>query len=321
MLKEAVACLSCQPGGIYVDGTLGGCGHARVICRKIMPNGRFIGIDQDYDAIANARHILKPFLPSAHIIHGNFAFLPDYLSRLDIPAVNGILLDLGLSQHQLEAGGRGFSFQKDEPLDMRMDVRAGQRAADLVNRFEEDQLVRIFKQYGQERWSKRIARALVEHRRREPVETSLQLAQVVSAAVPRHAAAKQKIHPATRVFMALRIAVNKELERLDTFLSTSMDVLLPGGRLCILSFHSLEDRMVKHRFRALATGCTCPPDLPVCACGKQPRARLVTRKVLRPGPEEVARNPMARSTRMRCIEKLPIETGRPAAEDGQDGFQ
>ncbi len=310
MLDEAVACLCCQPGGIYVDGTLGGCGHARAVCRKIMPDGLLIGIDQDIDAIANARRILRPFLPGVRIFHGNFTSLPDYLNQLTIPAVNGILLDLGLSQHQLEAGGRGFSFQRDEPLDMRMDVRSGKRAADLVNQLPEDRLIRIFKQYGEERWSKRIARAVVDQRRRGPIVTSRQLAELVCSAVPRQAAARQKIHPATRVFMALRIAVNEELERLDTFLSHAVDLLLPGGRLCILSFHSLEDRMVKQRFKALATGCTCPPDLPVCACGKRPKVRLVTRKVVRPGPEEIARNPMARSTRLRAIEKLPVRAAR-----------
>ena len=304
MLDEALTCLSCRPGGIYVDGTLGGCGHARSICQKIMPHGVLIGIDQDRDAIANARQILKPFISRVHIIHGNFVNLPDYLSQLNIRAVDGILLDLGLSQHQLEASGRGFSFQKDEPLDMRMDIRSGQPAADLVNQLSEAHLVRIFKQYGEERWSSRIAHAVVDQRRREPIETSRQLAKLVSSAVPRHAIAKQKIHPATRIFMALRIAVNHELERLDIFLSKAVDCLLPGGRLCILSFHSLEDRMVKRRFKALATGCTCPPDLPVCACGKQPKVRLVNKKVLRPSAAEIANNPMARSTRLRGVEKL-----------------
>jgi 16S rRNA (cytosine1402-N4)-methyltransferase len=312
MLQEAVASLACRHGGIYVDGTLGGCGHALAICREIMPGGRLIGIDQDRDAVDNARQILKPFLPGVHIVHGNFAFLPDHLSRLDIPAVHGILLDLGLSQHQLEAGGRGFSFQRDEPLDMRMDIRSGSTAADLVNGLAESELAALFRRYGEERWSRRIARALVNHRPR-PIETSRQLADLVSAAVPKKTAAKQKIHPATRVFMALRIAVNEELECLDTFLDRAVDLLLPGGRLCILSFHSLEDRMVKQRFKTLAAGCTCPPDLPVCACGKKPRVRLVNRRVMRPGPDEIARNPMARSTRLRAIEKL-ADGGVPAGD-------
>jgi 16S rRNA (cytosine1402-N4)-methyltransferase len=304
MLHEAVACLNCRPGGIYVDGTIGGAGHARAICLEIMPGGKLIGIDQDRDAIANARTLLEPFAPDVYLYHGNFIHLPGYLHELQIDAVDGILLDLGLSQHQLESSGRGFSFQKDEPLDMRMDIRSPIKAADLVNDLAEQELIRIFKEYGEERWSKRIAGAIVAARARSRLQTSRQLAEVVRSAVPRRAAAQQKIHPATRVFMALRIAVNRELERLGTFLETALDYLLPGGRMCILAFHSLEDRMVKQRFRDLARGCICPPDLPVCACGKKPRVRLITKKALRPSPREVARNPMARSTRLRAVEKL-----------------
>jgi 16S rRNA (cytosine1402-N4)-methyltransferase len=306
MLHEAVACLSCRPGGVYVDGTIGGGGHARAICQQIMPGGILIGIDQDSDAIANAQSLLESFAPYVHLFHGNYISLPDYLDQLKINAVDGILLDLGLSQHQLESSGRGFSFQKDEPLDMRMDIRSPITAADLVNDLEETELIRIFKEYGEERWSKRIAGAIVAVRNRGKLETSRQLAEVVRSAVPGRAAAQQKIHPATRVFMALRIVVNKELERLQTFLDTAVDYLSPGGRLCILSFHSLEDRMVKQRFKALAQGCVCPPDLPLCACGRQPEVRLVTKKVMRPTAQESARNPMARSTRLRAVEKLPV---------------
>ena len=305
MLHEAVACLNCAPGGVYVDGTLGGAGHARAICERIMPQGQLIGIDQDLDAVANARQILKPFQPGVHIIHGNFAFLPDYLSEMNIAAVDGILLDLGLSQHQLEASGRGFSFQRDEPLDMRMDARSDTTAADLVNNAQMSELEHMFRQYGEERWSARIAKRITAIRRHTPIVRSRQLADVVVEAVPAHAAAKSRIHPATRVFMALRIAVNRELERLEAFLAGVADLLQPGGRVCVLSFHSLEDRLVKRQFKALATGCTCPPDLPVCGCGKQPVARLINRKVIKPTAQEVARNPMARSTRLRCIEKLP----------------
>ena len=304
MLQEAVACLSCRPGGTYIDGTLGGAGHARAICRQIMPGGLMIGVDQDADAVDHARRVLKPFGDNIRLFHGNFVHLPEYLTRLRIKSVDGILLDIGLSQHQLEMSGRGFSFNKDEPLDMRMDVRTETTAADLVNQLEEKALVRIFTSYGEERWSKRIARAIVDMRRRDAIRTSRQLADVIVAAVPGRAAARQKIHPATRVFQALRIAVNQELERLSTFLDLAADLLAPKGRLCVLSFHSLEDRIVKHKFKALASGCDCPPDLPVCGCGKTPRVRLLTRKVLRPGGEEIHRNPMARSTRMRAVEKI-----------------
>jgi 16S rRNA (cytosine1402-N4)-methyltransferase len=316
MLQEAVACLNCRPGGTYVDGTIGGAGHARAICRLIMPGGKLIGIDQDSDAIANARILLEPFAPDVHLFHGNFIHLSDYLQALRVEAVDGILLDLGLSQHQLESSGRGFSFQRDEPLDMRMDTRTAQQAADLVNDLTEQELVRIFKEYGEERWSKRIAGAIVAARTAKKLRTSRQLAELIRSAVPRQAAAHQKIHPATRVFMALRIAVNRELERLETFLATALDYLSPGGRICVLAFHSLEDRMVKQRFKELTRGCICPPDFPVCACGRQPRVRLVTKKALRPSPEEVARNPMARSTRLRAVEKLadpgPVAAGQQA---------
>jgi 16S rRNA (cytosine1402-N4)-methyltransferase len=307
MRQEAVTCLACRPGGIYVDGTLGGAGHARAICERIMPGGRLIGIDQDRAAIAHAESFLEAYANQIALFHGNFIQLPDYLNQLNIKAVDGILLDLGLSQYQLESSGRGFSFQKDEPLDMRMDVRSPLRAVDLINDLEERELIHIFKTYGEERWSKRIARAVVAARDRGPLETSRQLADLVSSAVPGRAAAQQKIHPATRVFMALRIAVNEELERLTAFLEIAADLLAPGGRLCILSFHSLEDRIVKQRFRLLAQGCTCPPDLPVCACGKRPQVRLITRKALRPDAREIALNPMARSTRLRAVEKLPAD--------------
>lgn len=303
MLNEAVACLSCRPGGVYVDGTLGGAGHARLICQQIAPDGLLIGIDQDADAIANAKLILKPYATSLRFFHGNFVNLPDYLAHLGIDAVNGILLDLGLSQHQLETSGRGFSFQKDEPLDMRMDTRLEQCASDLVNGLKEAELVHIFKSYGEERFAKRIARKIIAARGDQPIDTSRQLAELVTAAVPAGAAAKQKIHPATRVFMALRIAVNRELEVLAAFLDNALDLLKPGGKLCILSFHSLEDRLVKRQFKDWATACICPPELPQCVCGGHARARLITKKVMRPTPEESAKNPMARSTRLRAVEK------------------
>jgi 16S rRNA (cytosine1402-N4)-methyltransferase len=309
MLSEAITYLNCVPGGIYVDGTLGGSGHAGAICRAIMPDGMLIGIDQDQDAIAHAQHQLQPYAPHIHLFHGNFISLPEFMAQLNVDAVHGILLDLGLSQHQLEASGRGFSFQRDEPLDMRMDVRTETRARDLVNHFSEEQLYRVFRDLGEERWSRRIARAVVNTRQRQPLRTSRQLAELVSSAVPRAAAAKQKIHPATRVFMALRIAVNKELERLDQFLEVALECLRPKGRLVVLSFHSLEDRAVKRRFKQLAQGCRCPSDLPQCVCGGQPLARILTKKVVRPSSREIDENPMARSTKLRAMERLMPGSG------------
>jgi 16S rRNA (cytosine1402-N4)-methyltransferase len=304
MMHEVMECLACRAGGTYVDCTLGGSGHAKAICEQIGPDGRLIGIDQDCDAIANARKTLAPCVANINLFHGNFIGLPEYLAQLGITAVDGILLDLGLSQHQLEASGRGFSFQKDEPLDMRMDERGDKRAEDLVNRLSEAELTHIFQRFGEERWSKRIARAIVATRDHDPIRTTGQLVQLVRQAVPARAAAAQKIHPATRIFMALRIAVNEELACLDRFLDASVDVLRPNGRMCILSFHSLEDRMVKQRFRQWANPCTCPPDLPRCVCGARPKVRLVTKKVVRPSQEEISRNPMARSTRLRCVERI-----------------
>ncbi len=302
MRREAVAYLNCRPGKIYVDGTLGGSGHAMAICEKIMPGGLLIGIDQDTDAVNNAKIILTPFGRNVRIFHDNFVHLPDILLREGIAQVDGILLDLGLSLHQLDAGGRGFSFQKEEPLDMRMNSTSDLTAHEIVNHWPEKELSGIFKTYGEERWAKRIARRIVETREEKGIGSSGDLARIVCDAVPK--GGPRRIHPATRVFMALRIAVNRELERLETFMETAADLLNPGGRLCVLAFHSLEDRIVKQRIRALENPCTCPPDLPMCVCGKTPKVRVLTRKALRPEAEEISANPMARSTRLRAMERL-----------------
>jgi 16S rRNA (cytosine1402-N4)-methyltransferase len=304
MLNEVVFYLNCRPGKIYVDGTLGGAGHAGAICDKITPGGVFIGIDQDIDAINYAKTALQNFSLHVHLIHGNFVRLPEFLSQLNIDAVDGLLLDLGLSLHQLEASGRGFSFRKEEPLDMRMDIQTPETAEMLVNNLAQDDLQKIFKEYGEERWAGQIARSIEKIRRQKKISTSKQLAQIVADAIPGREASKQKIHPATRVFMALRIAVNRELDRLKAFMEYAVDYLNPGGRLCVLSFHSLEDRIVKHRLKALEKGCTCPPQLPRCICGQKPQVRILTRKVIRPTAEEIAVNPMARSTRLRAAEKI-----------------
>jgi 16S rRNA (cytosine1402-N4)-methyltransferase len=304
MLAEVVELLDPKPGGFFVDGTLGGSGHARAILEKITPGGILIGIDQDPDALVNARAVLKPYSGSYHLFHDNFSSLPAILSRLDVSAVDGILLDLGISFHHLVASGRGFSFQQDEPLDMRMNPTAGSTAEELVNSADEKTLARLFREYGEERFARAAARRIAAERRSARIVSSGQLARIVAGAIPRKRAASQKIHPATRVFMALRIAVNRELEHLETFLAVAPELLKPGGRLCILAFHSLEDRIVKHRFRELANPCVCPPDLPRCMCGRIPVARVVTRRVRRPSKAEIAQNPMARSTRLRVLEKL-----------------
>lgn len=303
MPDEAVVMLDCRRGQTIVDGTLGGCGHARRILEKISPGGTLIGIDQDLDAVERARRVLPVDRQDIRIVHGNFVDLALILSQLGVDAVDGILIDIGLSLHQIEGSGRGFSFSRDEPLDMRMDVRQPVTAASLIATSSEAELADIFKRYGEERWAVRIARHLAAARKTQPVETSARLAKLVVEAVPA-AARSRKIHPATRVFMALRIAVNRELDVLDGFLTTAVDLLRPHGRLCVLAFHSLEDRIVKQHFRALADPCTCPPSFPHCTCGRRPTVRLLTRKVMRPAEAEIRRNPMARSTRLRALEKL-----------------
>jgi len=304
MIPEVLQYLNCKPGKIYVDGTLGGSGHARAICRNISPGGVFIGIDQDIDAIRNAEDVLKSFDLTIHLFHGNFADLPEFLRQLYIKAVDGILLDLGISLHQIESSGRGFSFLRDEPLDMRMNRATRTTAEDLVNRMDEKTLKQIFREYGEERWAGQIAKKIATSRKQKAIKSSGQLAQIVSDAVPKSKSFHQKIHPATRVFMALRIAVNRELEMLNAFMENVADFLNPKARLCVLSFHSLEDRIVKHRFKALEKGCICPSGFPECVCNQKPIFRLLTKKVVRPSIEEIERNPMARSTKLRAAEKI-----------------
>jgi 16S rRNA (cytosine1402-N4)-methyltransferase len=304
MLTEALDCLHCQPGKTYVDGTLGAAGHARGICERIGSEGRLIGIDQDPAAVRNAEILLSSFPCQRLLFHDNFEHLPKILRQLQIPGVDGILLDLGLSLYQLEASGRGFSFlREEEPLDMRMNPDEAVTAGDLVNRLDARELAHIFRRYGEERYARRIAERIVAARSAAPLRTSGELVKIISDAVPARSAARQRIHPATRVFMALRIAVNRELEVLRDFLDTALACLLPGGRLCVLSFHSLEDREVKQRMKEWASGCTCSKEIPVCVCGKTPRVHLLTRKALRPKAVEVEKNPLARSTRLRAVEK------------------
>ncbi|MEJ2655649.1 MAG: 16S rRNA (cytosine(1402)-N(4))-methyltransferase RsmH [Desulfobacterales bacterium] len=304
MISEILHYLNCRPGKVYVDGTLGGSGHAGAICRKITPGGIFIGIDQDIDAIKNAEDVLKSLNLTVHLFHGNFIYLSEFLRQLKIDAVDGILLDLGLSLHQIESSGRGFSFQRDEPLDMRMNTSSKTTAEDLINRTDERDLKKIFQEYGEERRAGQIAKKIVRTRKREAIRSSRQLAEIVCGAVGKSSSFHRKIHPATRIFMALRIAVNKELEMLEVFMENVADLLNPKARLCILSFHSLEDRIVKHRLKMLEKGCVCPSDFPECVCGRKSTFRLLTKKVVRPSKDEVERNPMARSAKLRAAEKI-----------------
>ena len=307
MLSEVVHYLNCKPGKIYADCTLGGSGHAGAILEKIIPDGILIGIDQDIDAIKNAKRKLKPYELNIHLFHDNFINLPKILSQLNITAVDGILLDLGISFHHLDSSGRGFSFRKDEPLDMRMNIESDTTAEELINTMDEKSLAEIFFKYGEERYSRKIARKIVNVRKKEKIKSSRQLAEIVCRAVSGKASSRRRIHPATRVFMAVRIAVNKELNILNSFMETAFDLLKPEGRFCILSFHSLEDRIVKRKIKLLEGRCICSPALPRCVCNNTRVIRSLTKKVLRPTEEEIVANPMARSARMRVVEKLKIE--------------
>jgi len=303
MLNEVIGYLNCRPGKYYVDCTLGGAGHSSAILEKIKPDGLLIGIDQDADAIQNAVQVLKSDISNVRLIHDNYVNLPNILSQLNICSVDGIIADLGLSLNQLENSGRGFSFQKTEPLDMRMNADTGITAADIVNKETEENLEKIFRSYGEERWARRIARRIIAVRAAQRIQTSSELAEIVCDAIPKRSMHQRRKHPATKVFMALRIAVNKELEVLESFIASAVDVLNPGGRICFLTFHSLEDRIVKRQFKELEGKCTCPPDFPKCVCEKKQIVRILTRKVIRPTEKEVNINPMARSASLRVPEQ------------------
>ena len=303
MPAEVQRFLDPRPGDTCVDATIGGAGHAKAICRSIFPQGSFIGLDRDREAIEHARQILSPYASMVRLFNDNFVNLPRILAMLDIDGVDAMVVDLGISLYQIRQSGRGFSFQTDEPLDMRMNAAADLTATDLVNRLSEKKLAGIFRDYGEERWAKRIARAVGNARRKNSIKKSRQLAEIVAGAIPK-SRQPRRIHPATRVFMALRIAVNRELDCLADLLSFGPGLLKTGGRLCMIAFHSLEDRMIKRRFKELAKGCVCPPDFPICACGQKPMARLLTRKVIQPSQEEIMANPMARSAKLRALIRL-----------------
>ncbi len=303
LLEEAVELLDCKPGGTYVDGTIGGGGHAEKILERISPNGMLVGIDIDPHALKIAEERLRKYTAKVRLVHGNFSELQNIIGGMGLEGVDGILLDLGVSMFQLGDALRGFSFNLDGPLDMRMDPGATVTAADLVNKLSERDLKDIIRHYGEEKWAGRIARKVVEERKKAPFRTTGQLAALVERVVP-GSADSRRIHPATRTFQALRIAVNEELQALARFLESAMAVLNKGGRLVVISFHSLEDRIVKRTFSYWARSCRCPKDTPVCECEGKPLVKLLTRKPVRPGDAEVAKNPRARSAKMRAVEKL-----------------
>lgn len=303
MPDEVIRFLAPRPGGIYVDGTVGGAGHARRILDASAPDGMLIGFDRDAEAIAAATERLAPYGARVKLIHNNFSSIGLALAGLGIDKVDGFLLDLGVSSHQLDSKERGFSFQADAPLDMRMNAAAGVTAADLVNELPEKELADLIWEFGEERWARRIAAFIVKAREVAAIETTLQLVDVIKGAIPR-AKWEERLHPATRTFQALRIAVNEELTSLEAGLSEGVQFLARGGRAVVISFHSLEDRIVKNAFRRLAQGCVCPKDFPRCVCNNQSQLRILTGKPAVPGENEIAANPRARSARLRAAEKL-----------------
>lgn len=300
LLNETIESLAVKPDGIYIDGTAGGAGHSSEIAKRLT-TGRLIAVDKDPDAIAAATEKLSVY-PCAMVVQNDFRNLSAIASELSLPKVNGILLDLGVSSHQLDDAERGFSYHSEAPLDMRMSQQ-GMSAKDVVNTYSEKDLARILRDYGEEKFAFRIARAIVEKRAKEPIETTLKLADIVKNAIPA-AARREGGHPAKRSFQAIRIEVNGELSALECALDDAFELLDVGGRLSIITFHSLEDRMCKRRFAAFTEGCTCPPDFPVCVCGKTPRGRLTSKKPITAGEQELAENNRSRSAKLRTIEKL-----------------
>ncbi len=302
MKEEVVSYLNLKPSGIYVDGTLGGGGHTKAIL-EAAPEARVIALDVDEDAIREAEKRLKEFGKRVTIVRENYINIKEVLERLGIDRVDGVVLDLGVSSYQLERAERGFSFLRDAPLDMRMDRRQRLTAYNLVNELSERELEEIFRLYGEERRARSFARAIVKARKREPIKTTGELADIIMDTLPERLK-YARIHPATRVFQALRIAVNRELENLKVGLRNAIDCLNRGGRIVVISFHSLEDRIVKNTFKEFEQGCICPPEVPRCVCGRKPTLRVITKKVVLPSLNEVEANPRARSARLRAAEKL-----------------
>jgi len=301
LLHESIEALNIKPDGIYVDGTAGGGGHSFEIASRLK-TGRLIAIDRDPDAIKAAGKRLEPFKDRVTLVNANFSQLSQILNDLGIPAVDGILLDLGVSSYQFDVPERGFSYNYDAPLDMRMS-KSGVSARDIVNSASQDELARILREYGEEKFASRIASHIVFAREKKPIETTFELSEIVKSAIPA-AARRSGPHPARRTFQALRIAVNGELDELGALLDDALSLLAKGGRLAVITFHSLEDRMVKQRFLSWAQGCTCPPDFPICVCGHKPQVVIPKKKGVEPSKEEIEINPRSRSARLRFCEKL-----------------
>ena len=304
LLRETVEYLAVRPGGTYIDCTVGEGGHALAVLRAAMPSGRLLGIDLDPDSLARARQRLDPYNGSFVLHSGNYSAIADLASRMEFEEPDGVLMDLGMSSLHLESSGRGFSLQRDEPLDMRYDPEASLTAADIANSFNIVDLARVISQYGEEPGARSIARAMAQSR---PLRTTRELADLVTRVKGRR---RGRIHPATRTFQALRIAVNDELENLRAGLQKSIDLLKPGGRLAVISYHSLEDRIVKETMAREAKKCICPPGMAVCECGHVATLKVISRKIITPSPQEVSRNPRSRSARMRVAQRLLPDQSR-----------
>ena len=302
LLNETIDGLNIQPDGIYVDGTLGGGGHAYEVCRRLGDKGTIVGIDQDAAAIEAAGNRLKDFGEKVTIVRSNYCDMKSKLHELGIDKVDGIVLDLGVSSYQLDTAERGFSYREDAPLDMRMDTRQKMTARDIVNDYEEMELYRVIRDYGEDKFAKNIAKHIVAARKVKPIETTGELTEIIRASIPMKYQ-KKSGHPAKRTFQAIRIELNRELEVLKDSLDDMIDLLNPGGRLCIITFHSLEDRIVKSAFRKNENPCTCPSDFPVCVCGKVSKGSILTRKPILPSEEEMEENSRAKSAKLRIFER------------------
>lgn len=303
LLYETVDELNIEPDGIYVDGTLGGGGHSYEIAKRLSGGGRLIGIDQDEDAIKAAGKRLEPYMDRVTIVRNNYCNMDKVLDELGIDKVDGIMLDLGVSSYQLDAADRGFTYNVDTALDMRMDQRQEITAKDIVNEYSEFDLYRIIRDYGEDRFAKNIAKHIVAARQEKPIETTFELNDIIKAAIPMKVRATGG-HPSKRTYQAIRIELNKELEVLENSIDMMIDRLKPEGRLCIITFHSLEDRIVKTRFRNNENPCTCPPSFPACVCGKVPKGRVITRKPVVPTDEEINENSRSKSSKLRVFERV-----------------
>lgn len=302
LLEETIEGLNIKPEGIYVDGTLGGGGHSYEIAARLSGSGRLIGIDQDEAAIFAAGKRLEDFGDKVTIVRSNYRNTREVLSSLGITGIDGMMLDLGVSSYQLDTKERGFSYRFDTPLDMRMDLRQDFSARDIVNEYDERELFHIIRDYGEDKFAKNIAKHIVMARQKKPIETTGELNEIIKAAIPARMRAEGG-HPSKRTFQAIRIECNRELEVLNDSLEELIELLNPGGRLCVITFHSLEDRIVKTAFKNAANPCTCPPDFPVCVCGKKSKGRVITGKPILPGEEELSENPRSKSAKLRIFEK------------------